>query len=372
MKATINIGPYDEIIGQLQALDSMANELDMGRLRLHQFSTEQIVNMINSIPEQVKILDLGSYGSNYLYEKSRTELAQIYAATGRKNLDQLILQHTGIILNPQGGIKTREELVQLIALWPKTLKVFDLSYQDLHRSTPEDFEAIFAVKPPKATTLNLGCNSFDLESAEKMSQILKLIPSDFNTLIFELATSTERFKNNYPASEFKKILMAIPSTITNLDLDFTQIHRLSIDYLNQLEGALPAVTTFCVCGSEIDQMSKAQLVAFAKIVPNADNVVIKDYSGNIATSEKIIYFQSKIEAQAQKSAMKTIHALSQLSKGVPDQNGRPTRRAPPEDIITHLSEFFPRSEEIRKGIKALRENNAHESNSNTNSPKSTK
>jgi len=43
MKSTINIGTYDEIIGQLMALGATVNELDMGRLRLHQFSTEQIV-----------------------------------------------------------------------------------------------------------------------------------------------------------------------------------------------------------------------------------------------------------------------------------------------------------------------------------------
>jgi len=330
--------------------------------------------MINSIPEQVKILDLGSYGSNRLYDKSNEELAQIYFAVGQKNLDNLILQHTGITINPPdiGGFKTTEELVQLIALWPKTLKVFDLSYNELFRKTPEDFEAIFAVKPSLATTLNLGANGFEHESADKIARIMAEIHSDFHTLIYRFWSSMPSFKQNYPAIEFKKVLAAIPQSITTLDLNFSDIHNLSIDYLNPLEGALPAVNIFCVCGPEINQMSKAQLYALAKIVPNADKVVIKDYSGNIVTSETIDYFQSKIEAQAQKSAMKTIFALSQLNKGVPDHNGRPTRRTIPEDIITHLSAFFPRSEEIRKGIKAIRENDANESKSDTNSPKSTK
>ena len=371
MKATINIGTYDEIIGQLGALAPEADALDMGRLQLHQFSTEQIVNMINAIPEQVKILDLGSYGSNQLYQKSNEELAQIFYAIGHKNLDNLIMQHTGFICG-RGRPASIEDKAALIDLWPKTLKIYDLSYQDLHRQTPEEFGVLFAVKPPKATTLNLGCNSFDLESAEKISQILRLIPSDFNTLIFELATSTERFKINYPASEFKKVLMAIPSSIINLDLGFTQIHRLSVDYLSQLEEALPAITTFSVCGPEIDQMSREQLDSLAKIVPNAEEIIAKDYSGSVVTSANIKYLESRIENQAQKSAMKTIFALSQLDKGVPDKNGNPTRRTPPEDIITHLSEFFPRNEAIRKGIKAIRENDANKSKLDTNSPKSTK
>ena len=166
--------------------------------------------------------------------------------------------------------------------------------------------------------------------------------------------------------------MAIPSSIINLDLGFTQIHRLSVDYLSQLEEALPAITTFSVCGPEIDQMSREQLDALAKIVPNAEEIIAKNYSGSVVTSANIKYLESRIENKAQKLAMITIFALSQLGKGVPDKNGSPTRRTPPEDIITHLSEFFPRNEAIRKGIKAIRENDANKSKLDTNSPKSTK
>ena len=367
MKAIINSGTYDEIIDQLRALDSNTDSLDMGRLKLHEFNIPQIINMINAIPEQVRILDLGSYGSNQLYKKSNSELDQIFSALSHKNLDNLIMQHTGFICG-KGRPDSMEEKASLIALWPKTLKIYDLSYQDLHRQTPQEFGLLFAVKPPQATTLNLGSNGFHLVPAKKTKEIMELIPPNFNALTFNLETSTDQFRQNYPALEFKQVLMSIPSGITTLDLDFTQIHRLSTDYLNQLEGALPAITTLCLCGPEIVQMSTAQLDALTKMVPNAQEIIVKDYSGNMVTSEKIQYLQSNVEEKARQVVVKTSFALSQLEKGVPNESGKQTRRHLPEGVLQHTSEFFHRGDAISKGIKALRGHDNDVKKSDTDSP----
>jgi hypothetical protein len=305
MKAIINRGTYSQIIDQLMALDSNTDSLDMGRLELHEFNTQQIINMINAIPEQVRILDLGSYGSNRLYRKSNDELGEIFSALSHKNLDNLIMQHTGFICG-NGRSNSMAEKASLIALWPQTLKIYDLSYQDLHRQTPEEFGLLFAVKPPQATTLNLGNNGFQFVPARTTAEIMKLIPPNFHTLTFDMYTGSDAFKQNYPALEFKTVLMSIPSNITTLDLGFTQIHRLSTDYLNQLEGALPAITTFCVCGPEINQMLTEQLDALTKIVPNVQEIIVKDYSGNIVTSEKIRYLQYKVEERIEQARQKVV------------------------------------------------------------------
>lgn len=368
MKTTIPVGTYDQIINQIIALSPETNELDMSRLKLHQFSTEQIVNLINVIPEQVKVLDLGSYGSNKLCEKPTIELAQIYSALGQKNLDQLILRYTAITVNPPGmrRFKSIEELVQLISLWPKTLKIFDLSYNEFHSRTPKDFEAIFSVKPAQASILNLCERGFENESADKVAKIMAIIPSAFNTLIYRFWSDTLSFKNNYPAAEFKKILIAIPQSVTTLDLDFSDIHNLSSDYLSELENGLPHITIFCARLDELNLMSKTQLDALAKIMPDAKKVIGKDDSGNIAMSENIKYLESKLENRTQKA----IWVLSQLGKGVPDQNGKPTKKYYPQGIVEHISDFFQKSDTIRKGVTALRENNVDEMKSDTKSPKS--
>lgn len=357
MKVTIyNEQTYNEIIDQLRTLDQRTTALNISHLKFDRFSIEQIVNIINTIPEQIKILDLGSYGSNYRLhrERSKPELTQIYSAIGQKRLEQLLIR--GIFINDNTTIN---ELVELIKLWPQTLKVFDLGDNQFSQRTPEDFEAIFTISPSEATILDLSWNDFEKVSADNASKIMASIPPNFNTLIYtvqvSLYFSSASFKNNYPPLALKKVLTAIPKSITTLDLKSSDIHHLPTNYLSQLEGSLPSVTTFCLNADTINKMSEEQLDALTKMIPNAEKIVIKTpFDGEIATSPKIQYFEDKIEKQAQNVARKVAWALSELESTVPNTIGHSTRRALPEDITQYTADFFPRAEKIRKGIRALR------------------
>ena len=361
---------YNNIIDQLRTLDQRTTILNISRLKFNRFSIEQIVNIINTIPEQIKILDLGSYGSNFRLhkERSKPELTHIYSAIGQKRLEQLITR--GIYINDNTTIN---ELVELIKLWPKTLKIFDLGDNEFYQRAPEDFEAIFTVSPPEATILDLSLNKFERVSADKVSKIMTSIPSHFNTLIYSFWVKSNfdsaSFSSNYPPIELKKVLTAIPKSITTLDLTYSDIHHLPTDYLSQLEGSLSSVTTFCLNADAINKMSEEQLDALTKMVPNAEKIVIKtSFDGEITTSPNIQYFEDKIEKQAQNVARKITWALSELESSTPKTSGHSARRALPEDITEYTAGFFPRAEKIRKGIQDIRSKNVAKSEQDASLP----
>lgn len=67
-------------------------------------------------------------------------------------------------------------------------------------------------------------------------------------------------------------------------------------------------------------------------------------------------------AKERKEAVSASIALSRLEKGVPNEEGKATKKPYPEDIVTHVSTFLSKNEAIRKGVRALRKHENKDQN----------
>lgn len=193
-------------------------------------------------------------------------------------------------------------------------------------------------------SLSIG-QAFSPEALENQFQ-----GSAFDKIIAELAVFSPEFIEQYSPLELRNIFSTAPVLMHLLDFKDVELDKLPANYLNQLANTLPHVISIEIKIETLDKMSFEQLRALAKIIPNAERIIVDDT--NIATSENMTYLQSQIEINIHLQELEIICALHQLKKDTPSQPGTRVFQYP-ADIMNYVANFFPRPVAIKNGLERL-------------------
>lgn len=270
------------------------------------------------------------------------------------NLKYLRLTNWSLIFDNDTRLKdkTNSFLIKMSQALPDSLLLFDLSYCGLLKKSLEDFYALIANAPRRATALDLSNNFFEQASVEEAEKRLTAIPPHFNTLMFNLGVSLKKFYEAYPAPDFKRLLGTIPQTINTLYWDKTPLQFFPVKYLRGLKGALPSITTLYVSSINIGLMNQKKLDAFAEMFPNLEHIVEINHEGNVVTSPHSRYVQAKLAGRFE---IKSIYALSRLEKRPLTQTAEASKPQVelPEELIENIAPFLSKGQSITKGVKIL-------------------
>lgn len=287
----------DSLIEQLEALDATVDEIALDCQQLMSKKTlSLVIRVINHIPANIKRLELFTFD----YAKTRSgyreffshvdddSLMQFYTAIGERKLTHFKMKgaanlsimfqdnHHGTRHNQRRFRPSPVILHCFSAL--KTLQEISLNLVDLYFIDDKYGQSIYSELNPALNTLRL------IDMDREILGDFRKIPPTIKKLIFS--------KPFYLSShEIKTIFEHLSETsIEELDLQNIYFHKIPVNNLQTLAGSLVKVSTLCLSSDDIESMTFEQLDAFAKIAPNAVNIIaMKNNSPVDIRSEKVRY-----------------------------------------------------------------------------------
>lgn len=143
-------------------------------------------------------------------------------------------------------------------------------------NTQQACAALFQAIPKKYETVSLYGSGFDQLPVETMIAGLKALPGHVKTLDF---TFLKLASQRSPA-EFQAILKAIPRTVTELDLSYNDLDRLTKQDLIAMKGSLKQLERVNLTLSNGRKISNETVQALGQVFPNVKRVFINDVDGH--------------------------------------------------------------------------------------------
>lgn len=169
-------------------------------------------------------------------------------------------------------------------------------------NTQQACAALFQAIPKKYETVSLYGSGFDQLPVETMIAGLKALPGHVKTLDF---TFLKLASQRSPA-EFQAILQAIPRTVTELDLSYNDLDRLTKQDLIAMKGSLKQLESVNLTLSfhlgQRRKISDDTVQALGQVFPNVKRVFMNDVNEN--KQEDKVFFERLGLAKSKQPSLK--------------------------------------------------------------------
>jgi hypothetical protein len=198
--------------------------LGIGANSLRDFSPDEIVNIIHSIPRDLESLDLHN---NNLGAYSGMTLIRVFKAIPQ-GLFSLNMRNNGL------NRYTMLELITLTQHLPKTLLSLDLRLNDLDHLNVAGWTTLFRSLPQELTTLYLSGSDWSLLCADDLLKVLKACPTHLTSLyidnysidVHQCKHAILAYKIEQQITELKALKHNVPELVLG-SLRQEEIHRLN-------------------------------------------------------------------------------------------------------------------------------------------------